>query len=768
MQISSTSGRFSDSLWAVIVFKSWPLVPSWLLKQTLGILFIGAQIHGAETVELGKGSYRLKLPEGVRPLPKEISKMEEQKGATPTNQWWSSLVWERFSQNMFPHPLAMVCHEGGLAVTYPGAAIDARSGNIMGGGVSKGGDFVIGHSEVSQFSDAKLADYSAWFVSSIFEKERCRLQTTFGHGSPYVYCKIEGGSPMLRFAHQPIIWSGQFGQKTLGLTVRGNHYGIFGANGSSWNASDNQTLINQDHKGYFSIALLPDRSEETLQLFSEAAHRHVVATKVSPTVAHGVLKSHYEITTKAMEGTEGKTLTALYPHQWKYTPDPLLDQKYRSVRGEMKLLRASSFQTHVPIQGLLPMLPSEGIPDRERMLSYLNKEIQAAPNDFADTYWEGKYLGKLATLAGIAEVMGQQKIRAHFITIMRERLENWLVASPGEKAPLFYYDSTWGTLVGSPASYGSDDQINDHHFHYGYFIRAAAEVARFDPTWVNDWGAMVELLIRDIASTNPRDPLFPHLRCFDLYAGHSWASGHAKFGDGNNQESSSESMNAWYGMMLWGEVTQNQALRDTGIFLYNTERTAVEEYWFDVSQTNFPKDFPNVALGMIWGGKGAFATWFSGDIDCIHGINWLPFTPASIYMGRHPDYVKRNHARIVEKRPKGDNYNNGWGDLIVMFNALNDPSMAVAYLDDHPDCSLEGGNTHAFMYHWIHTLDQLGRNDRRVRADHPFTNVYFKEGKKTYVTYNGGEKPLKVSFSDGHEVLANPKGLTVSSSEVSD
>ena len=30
---------------------------------------------------------------------------------------------------------------------------------------------------------------------------------------------------------------------------------------------------------------------------------------------------------------------------------------------------------------------------------------------------------------------------------------------------------------------------------------------------------------------------------------------------------------------------------------------------------------------MVWGGKGAFGTWFSGDIDCIHGINWLPFTP---------------------------------------------------------------------------------------------------------------------------------------------
>ena len=86
--------------------------------------------------------------------------------------------------------------------------------------------------------------------------------------------------------------------------------------------------------------------------------------------------------------------------------------------------------------------------------------------------------------------------------------------------------------------------------------------------------------------------MFPYIRCFDKYAGHSWASGDANFADGNNQESSSESLNAWYGMMLWGEATGDKTVRDTGLSLFNTERTAVEEYWFDVSDTNFPKEFP--------------------------------------------------------------------------------------------------------------------------------------------------------------------------------
>ena len=95
-------------------------------------------------------------------------------------------------------------------------------------------------------------------------------------------------------------------------------------------------------------------------------------------------------------------------------------------------------------------------------------------------------------------------------------------------------------------------------------------------------------------------------------------------------------MNAWYGVTLWGQATGDMATRDLGLYIYTTEMTAIEEYWFDVSGSNYPKNFPNVALGMVWGGKGAFGTWFSGNVDCIHGINWMPFTPGSVYLGHYP------------------------------------------------------------------------------------------------------------------------------------
>ena len=144
-----------------------------------------------------------------------------------------------------------------------------------------------------------------------------------------------------------------------------------------------------------------------------------------------------------------------------------------------------------------------------------------------DTYWEGKQLGTLTTLAGVAEALSDTPRQTEAIKTIRHRLERWLTFAGEQDAEYFYYDTSWGTLIGTPPSYGSDDQINDHHFHYGYFIRAAAEVARFDPDWAAEWGPRVELLIRDVASIVPNDPLFPRLRHFDPYAGHSWASGHA-------------------------------------------------------------------------------------------------------------------------------------------------------------------------------------------------------------------------------------------------
>ncbi|MEL7264719.1 MAG: glycosyl hydrolase, partial [Planctomycetota bacterium] len=602
-----------------------------------------ATAQNAPIVTAGFGSYRTSRPSFCKPLPEQIYRTPNLTGPIVTQQWWSSLIWKRFSQNMYAHPAWMRCQPEGLIVGYQGRDIHGNEQGIFGSGSLQSGDLRIGHSATKQFRDARCDDHSDWFVSALMRDDSAILKTSFGHGSPFVFCDIEGGDPEITCASPPTIWGSAREDGVMGITINGNHYGLFGSTGSRWIAQDKTTLVNQKRVGnYFSIAVLPDAKPETLQRFAEHAHAHITRTRLQFSIVGDRVETRYQFICQPREGTQRSTIFAMYPHQWKYTETPLTRLRYGSVRGEMKVGIGDQFVTSVPIQGTLPMLPAEGIRDRGKIIALLDKEANARIPPVTDTYWDGKYLGTLASLSGVAQAAGSDSAQREILGRMKQRLEQWFSARADKHRAVFYYDKAWGTLIGSRPAYGSDQPLNDHHFHYGYFIRAAAEIARHDPEWAERWAPMVQLLVRDIASPDRADKQFPHLRCFDQYAGHSWASGNADFVDGNNQESSSESLNAWYGIMLWGEIMNDPSIRDLGLFLFNTERVAVEEYWFDVSQTNYPADFPHVALGMVWGGKGAFATWFSSDIDCIHGINWLPFTPASVYLGRHPKYVLRN------------------------------------------------------------------------------------------------------------------------------
>ena len=81
----------------------------------------------------------------------------------------------------------------------------------------------------------------------------------------------------------------------------------------------------------------------------------------------------------------------------------------------MKIAVGEDFITEVPIQGVLPMLPKQGIKDRARMIAYIKEEADKKVSPFADTYWEGKYLDRLATLSRIAEMAEAPELQKIFM-----------------------------------------------------------------------------------------------------------------------------------------------------------------------------------------------------------------------------------------------------------------------------------------------------------------------------------------------------------------
>ena len=97
-----------------------PAKQFFLFSFFLGLTIFANETAKADSVKVGQGSYSLTRPVGCDPLPDTIFTTPSIKGAIPTNQWWSSLVWEKYSQNLFPHPLAINCNQRGLALALSG------------------------------------------------------------------------------------------------------------------------------------------------------------------------------------------------------------------------------------------------------------------------------------------------------------------------------------------------------------------------------------------------------------------------------------------------------------------------------------------------------------------------------------------------------------------------------------------------------------------------------------------------------------------------
>ncbi len=320
----------------------------------------------------------------------------------------------------------------------------------------------------------------------------------------------------------------------------------------------------------------------------------------------------------------------------------------------------------------------------------------------------------------------------------------------------FYYEPVWGTLLGLNGSFGLADDMNDHHFHYGYFLQAAAKLAQYDPAWAAQYGPMVNLLIADVASTEVPTAAskFPRLRNYDVYAGHGIAGGFAAAAAGNNQESSSESINFSSGLILWAAATGNTQLRDLGIFLYSTEAQAIEQYWFDADQAVFPAGTTNPVQGIVWSNGAVYATFFTGDPDLIQGINLLPIQPGSVHLGMRPDMINRAYNYLVTRNagaPPNDWQGINWSGL-----ALADPARAAALLAANPAFTNDDGDSSAHTQHWIKNLAQLGTLDLGVTANWPHAHVFIKAGVRTFIGWNPTAAPVDITFSNGAHLCVAP------------
>jgi endoglucanase Acf2 len=742
-----------------------------------------ALVASAQPVKMGASIYHLSPKTGDKPPPQAPHRTEAMlKLAAPTNQWYSTLIFNPKPEALFAHPLTVKTTPAGLELALPSKQVvptEFRETEIL----YMHRDALVISPAAFEPGPAKLARASDWAIDIAMDRGADKMQVTVAHGSPYAHITLSRGDVRIKLPSAGERIGNGADARVLVLRVGAKPYAMFGPTGVRWEQVSPTEWLGRlpAGAGYLSAAALPDEQPETLQLLTRHAYAFLQDTRVD--WRFDALTSKVETTftakTRVMEGADNGPLLGLYPHQWFQNAalEGKFGPSYDSIRGKIRLLAASQFKIERTYHGVLPHWPSIKDSQKASQVADLLKidvrkrreliPVRENKDDWrVSAYWQGKGLTRSTQLAAVAEQQGDTAARDQLLALTKERMEWWF---GGAGRSYFHLNQGLGTVVTYPDEFFAVEEMNDHHFHYGYWIRAAAEIALRDPAWAakDQWGAMVDLLVADIATAERGRADFPFLRPFDPYSGFSMASGVGLYDFGNGQESTSEAINAWASLILWGEATGNTKLRDLGIYLYTTEIDAVSHYWFDIHGQVFPPEYKNVEVSWVFGGRYAHKTWWTDEPRQTKGINLLPVTTFSTYLGRDPDYVKRNVAAL---KPETDNYNaigkfppnpppkDVWQDIFAKYLALADPTAALAQWDRYG--SVESGETRTHTLHWMLSLQEMGAPDFSVTANTTLYSVFKRpDGRKTYLAYNAGKSPIEVKFSDGKTLTVAPSML---------
>jgi endoglucanase Acf2 len=594
----------------------------------------------------------------------------------PTNRWFSGLVFGEQPQPVFPLPLSFALTGSGFGFGVP----DVRST----------ADTISGEYAPAVTVD----DGSASSMVVDYDEASVTIEQKDAAGRAVGTVVIAEGSPVVSYTAE------RDGALALGARFTGD--------GRVRSATVNGTGYGLVTTGSLSGTRLTMKRGQTAELFAAPTGVDPVSLGAHVSALSGVSVSYRvgssHVTTVLSYHSAGQTLVAAMPHQQAglVTPSRCSLGGYRSVYGTLALCSGSELSWTSPkvAPDATLKLGALSADEKAELRTQLADDLEHTPALPADSYFGGKALYRLANLLTLAHHVGATET-AHAV---QAKLDAALVKWTQPKGcatratRCLVYDPAVKGMVGLTASFGSD-QFNDHAFHYGYFLYAAAVAARYDTSLIPRLKPVMDLLAADIANPDA-STAFPIRRGFDAYAGHSWASGYAPFADGNNQESSSEAVDAWNGLGLWAAATDNAALSTEATWMLSAEAASATAYWtgFDTRDPVYD-GYRHGVVGINWGGKRDDATWFSAEANAKLGIQLIPMSPASHYLAGDADRIARN---IAEAAPAGVDVQ--FGDYLLMYSALEGRGAAAKALTAArtlPAQFIDDADSRSYLLAWI-------------------------------------------------------------------
>lgn len=579
-----------------------------------------------------------------------------------SNQWYTSLSEHFPSYPLYAMPLVFQTSAQGLGFSYPEVK---QTKNTISAPYSE--DFTVGFTK--HFEKTRLNSVGDWTVNaSLLTADNKALSFTLGHGIPSVTMQANNEPLQITYKESPTVFvdNKTVTEETIQtdafmVQIHNNYYLYAFPKKTTIHLKKNSISTDETEKLF--IGLLDKK--EHFDLFKENSAVEITDSLASPQLADSNISILYKLTAQ-----NGTPLLTLYPHQYDLLPSQqTILGTYHTLRGDLRLIKTDNFTLSFPRKtpnGSFSKLQKD-YPDLTEQIKKDIKDVMKEPRPAGKDYFLGTWFGKISNLLLLAD--------AYDLDTERDQLLQFVKPIFVDSLDSFAYDREKTSLIAQKPEFGNEE-LNDHHFHYGYYIRTAAVIADLDLRFLPEVKPKIDAMVKDIAMLDRSSSEYPYIRNFDTYEGHSWADGMSDTPDGTNQESSSESINAWYSLYLWGKITNDGNLQKNALYLYNMESESIAYYWFNKNNI-YGNGYNHAIASIVWGGKVDFATWFSKEANMIYGIQLLPITPASVYLGDLPSFTKYES----DLRASGGSETKEWGDLFTIWKSFYAPKAALQMKD---------------------------------------------------------------------------------------
>lgn len=592
----------------------------------------------------------------------------------PTNSWISGMVLQKTPLPVYPMPLSFLAKDTGFEIGLP--TVQSQPTIITGEHTA---GIAATLQDATGFMLTRFDKLSADLTYKAGSKELGKL--TLAEGSPYVFYSALADSTL----QLSTIGSktGDSSSEYLRYSVAGHTYVITTDNGAQIKTDGSNATITAPKDSLVTFYALPDGGSDAIKEFS--------ANQVTNVSVSGKVDEKTTNTTYTYHTVNSKP-TVFAPMNYSQVSNPGSSLvTYDSIYGPMKALKGNSFETTTAIAQPSNSLDVSHLSEahKQQLIASLSADIAKTSITAKDSYYAGKQLARAANLLDIAEQLNQTQCANQLKTLLNDGFTSHLGKD------FFYYDTTLKGIAAQTAAFGSED-FNDHHFHYGYFIYAASILGKYDADFLKSSKNQINLLVADIASYSASSD-FPSDRYYDSYTQHSWAAGLAPFADGNNQESSSEAVNAWNGVALWGQLTNNTQLKDSALWMLSNEAATAKVAWRSVdTSASYLKNYSSPLTSLNFGGKRTYSTFFSDEANAKLGIQLIPMSPMMQSFSSDSSITS-----VINTSIQNGNYNVALGDYVLMYLALTQPQKAVELASKQQDAFIDNGNSRTYLDAWV-------------------------------------------------------------------